>query len=206
MVTQGKTKRRVSLARMIGQSPFFAVVLLAGCDSGIFGDIDLPKDRGVTWICAMEVNREEGPPSLANFGVCGNPDVGQSLVERKCVDECEDMHREWGIVCGNSSPHFCVKFGESPRCRVLSAAPTTQNCPEDSDDAYHLNGGPSQFGAALTGSTHLSVSDPDGSANTALAGRVEYTIDPDPRYKQCPPGGCRLILSRLEIAAADFEL
>ena len=206
MSTKGNANRRVSLARMIGRTPFFAIVMLVGCESGIFGDIDLPKDRGVTWICSMEVNREEGPPSLVNFGVCGNPDVAQSRVEEKCVDECEDMHREWGLVCGNSAKHICVKFGESPRCRVLSSNSTNQGCPEDNDDAYHLTGGPSQFGAALTASTHLSVSDPDGSADTAVSGRVEYTIDPDPRYKQCPPEGCRLILSRLDLAAADFEL
>src|SRR5688572_23567842 len=102
-----------------------ATLVLAGCGS------ELPKDKGVWYICNVSASEETvslpGQPNgsavsaLFQTRVCGNPGLPASDITGACIEQCEN---DLGGICLGVSDDFELFMCE-PECATIGFLQTS---------------------------------------------------------------------------------
>ncbi len=187
-----------------------AAVVGSGCDGG------LPHDMGVRWQCFGAASRDgfflgAFPPD--DIAVCANPDVDPTDVVEACQGRCEDAYRAWGlfVTCDGVDPvtggsaDCHPSFTLDADCFVMVAGAGTEDCRPGS--VIFQQGGPAQYEVGFqrdgVNRSEFTLDLRGQGASGGVSGRIEYTASPV--TGPCPPAGCALQFSYIELFADDVS-
>jgi uncharacterized protein (TIGR03382 family) len=206
------------LEKLVGRTIGCATVaiLVTSCGGKTSGGGGLPTEPEKEFACHGQINVPNGQPlplpSVGNgvppLDVCDLANQTSDILVAHCENKCGSILTEYGQATNINTTGFT--------CSVDMPIPLSEDCPNTDPPGISeppITGGPAQFVASLTGNTHLNVSDQvcalicisdSVSADSATSAQLAYTIVPTNRV--CPPQGCQLLVTALNLNVNDFDI
>ncbi len=213
----------------MGRKPWagvLGVVVLAGLSASCGGSNSAPPAEPNQQIACDVLLTDPGQPSDNSVFpmipqqeplACVPPNSSAAAIDAKCTSKCMSQLSTYAaFINANDNPPTAVIVGTGGivdlTCTVepVTLPSSPMGCPNTDPPGQPeplFSGGPAQYVADLSGDLSLSVATGTiagtvGFGPFAMSGEIAYAIAPIDR--NCPPAGCQLLITSLNLQAPAF--